>query len=114
MIMQGELEHRSPKARYRRTDRKAFIKQLTQIERRQTRIRRIKQRVSEVNHKHSSEMNQPREAAVNPEQHHHIGRNENTYHEIGAFLHAHTDDPAIKVCDHRIFTFNLSLTLYLV
>jgi hypothetical protein len=37
--LKGELEHRSPKARYTRTSRKGFIKQMTQIERRQARIR---------------------------------------------------------------------------
>jgi hypothetical protein len=40
--VQGELEHRTPKARYKRTSRKAAIKQLTQIEQRQERIRRIR------------------------------------------------------------------------
>lgn len=41
-LTQGELEHRSPKSRYTCTDRKGFIKQLTVIERRQARIRRIR------------------------------------------------------------------------
>ena len=41
-LTQGELEHRSPKSRYACTDRKSFIKQLTVIERRQARIRRIR------------------------------------------------------------------------
>ncbi|KAF9473559.1 hypothetical protein BDN70DRAFT_761574, partial [Pholiota conissans] len=43
---QMELEHRSPKSHYRRTSRKMFEKQLSQIERRQTRIRRIRQRLN--------------------------------------------------------------------
>jgi hypothetical protein len=43
---QGELEHRRPKAWHLRTDRKAFVKQMTQIERRQARIRRIKHKLS--------------------------------------------------------------------
>lgn len=112
IIYQGELEHRTPKARYRRTDRKAFIKQLTQIERRQTRIYRIKRSVSEMNHKCSSNANQPREAAVDPGQHHHIGRNENIYNEIGTFLRDHADDPAIKVRDHY-YTISAITELYI-
>lgn len=40
-----ELEHRSPKSRYLRTSRKNFESQLGQIERRQTRIRRIRQKL---------------------------------------------------------------------
>ncbi|KAG2029817.1 hypothetical protein BDR03DRAFT_1017918 [Suillus americanus] len=41
----GELKHRTPKSRYSRTDtdRRAFVHQLTQIERHQTRLRRIKE-----------------------------------------------------------------------
>lgn len=39
---------------------------------------------------------QPQEAAISPEQHHHIGKSENTYEDIGTFLSNNTDDPAIK------------------
>lgn len=93
--MQGELEHRSPKARYRRTDRKHFIKQLTQIERRQARIRRIKQQNS-VNEAHTK-LSPPPEIATRPEQHHHIGQSEDTYEEFGAFIRKYRDDPAVIV-----------------
>jgi hypothetical protein len=85
---QGELEHRSPKARYRRTDRRSFIKQLTQIERRQARIRRIKQKCRQ---------NRNERVANTPEAHHHIGRSENQFEHIGTFLNAHAGDPAVKV-----------------
>lgn len=104
--LQGELEHRSPKARYRRTDRKKFIKQLTQIERRQARIRRIKQQnsVNEANTKPSP----PPEIALHPEQHHHIGKNENTYEEFGAFIRKHCDDPAVIVRFLMCYTSVLS------
>ena len=40
--MQGELEHHLPKSRYTRTNHMSFVKQLTVIERQQTRIRRIR------------------------------------------------------------------------
>ncbi len=43
---QMELEHRSPKSRYRRTSHKQFEKQLGHIERRQARIRRIRQKLN--------------------------------------------------------------------
>lgn len=90
------MEHRSPKARYRRTDRKNFVKQLTQIERRQARIRRIKQR--NTMHKAPTKPLWPQETAISPEQHHFIGQNENTYEEFGAFIRKHRDDPAVIVC----------------
>ena len=42
-----ELEHRSPKSRYLWTSRKNYQKQLGDIERRQARIRRIRQKLNE-------------------------------------------------------------------
>jgi hypothetical protein len=49
-FVQGELEHRTRKARYRRTDRKNFQKQLAQIERRTARLRRIRARLLKEGH----------------------------------------------------------------
>jgi len=89
--VQGELEHRKPKGRYIRTDRrKNFVKQLTQIERRQARICRIKQNLS--TRSHYSE-----EVSKSPDVHHHIGIHENYYEHIGTFLRTHSADPAVKV-----------------
>lgn len=102
-MTQGELEHRKPKARYRRTDRKAYIKQLTQIERRHARLQRIKQKEktlrppSEPPSSRTLSTSEVHEAAITPEQHHHIGKSENIYEDIGAFLRNNADDPAIKV-----------------
>ena len=45
-MVQSELEHRIPKSRYKRTSRKKFIKQLTEIEWRQARLRRIRQKLN--------------------------------------------------------------------
>lgn len=88
---QGELEHRNSKARYRRTDRKTVVKQLTQIERRQARIRRIRQ-------KHQAATKITNENVANtPEEHHHIGKSEKCFEEVGDFLRLHSGDPAVKV-----------------
>jgi hypothetical protein len=93
-FLQGELEHRTPKARYTRTSRKNFIKQITQIERRQTRIRRIRDRLRQTKNVGNEEV------ASSPDAHHHIGKSENNPEHIGRFLQEHADDPATKVTDN--------------
>jgi hypothetical protein len=85
------LEHRSPKARYTRTSRKNFVKQLTQIERRQARLRRIRAR-HQMTASAGSE-----EVATTPEAHHVIGKSQNNLVNIPLFLQEHAGDPAIKV-----------------
>ncbi|KAG2740831.1 hypothetical protein P692DRAFT_20689050, partial [Suillus brevipes Sb2] len=67
----GELEHRTPKGWYRRTDRRAFVRQLTQIE-------------------------QVNEITSDPEQHHFIGQSEKMYDDFGHYLRSHAKDPAMK------------------
>lgn len=62
---------------------------MTKIERRQTRIRRIKQKLSNEIH--------TEDVATTPDAHHHIGLSENRYEHIGSFLNAHSGDPAIEV-----------------
>lgn len=89
--LQGELEHRSPKARYLRTDRKTFVKQLTRIERRQARIRRIGDRTVHRPHIEISEL------ATRPEAHHHIGLTQKYHLHIGSYLRSYKGDPAIIV-----------------
>lgn len=88
---QGELEHRSPKAWYTCTDRKDYIKQITQIEHCEFRLRRIKQKNSQV-------VPSKDDVARTPEQHYHIGKTQNTPQNIGGFLRDYRGDPAIKVC----------------
>jgi hypothetical protein len=90
-LFQGELEHRSPKARYTRTSRKHFIKQLTQIERRQARLRRIRAR----HHEAGKPANEA--VATAPEAHHIIGKSQNYPQNIPLFLQKYAGDPAIKV-----------------
>lgn len=107
LIFQGELEHRNPKARYRRTSKKHFVKQLSRIERRQARIRRIRDRYLGASKAISSvESN----TTISPEAHHHIGKSQNEYEPIGAFLLKNAEDPAIEViislsqCSHYPLT----------
>lgn len=86
------MEHRTAKGRYRRTDRNTFVRQLTQIERREARLRRIKQR-----HQAGVPRTDAHEIANDPKLHHHIGQSEKIYDEFGQYLRNHTGDPAMKV-----------------
>lgn len=90
--LKGELEHRSPKSRYIRTSRKEFIGQLTKIERRQARLRRIKARRTQKAAHTTQE-----EVATTPEVHHTIGASQNHPENITLFLQKYSGDPAIKV-----------------
>jgi hypothetical protein len=89
--LQGELEHRSLKARFKRTDKKQFVKQVAQIERRQARLRRIQSRLP------VHVLNRRERVVGSPSAHHHIGCSQNNYEHIGTFLHKHAGDPAIQV-----------------
>lgn len=89
---QGELEHRTPKARFIRTDRKLFVKQLANMERRAFRLRRIRERLIE------KKKVLWEEAVPNtPEYHHHIGITQNSYEHIGTFLRHGSEDASMKV-----------------
>jgi hypothetical protein len=106
-MVQSELEHRNPKSRYKRTSRKKFIKQLTEIERRQARLRRIRQKLN------AREVNGARiEAADNcPGSsgcRYHIGRTQNYPVNIGLFLQENRFDPALQV----IMALNLHAPSY--
>lgn len=89
--LQGELEHRTAKARYPRTDRKEFVRQMTQIERRQARIRRIRARNLASNKMETETVDR------DPEVHHRIAKSQNQPEHLGQFVHKHSGDPAIKV-----------------
>lgn len=93
MIYQGELEHRTPKARYRRTNRKKYIEQITKIERRQARIRRIRAQ-------HQVNKKQVDTAISDPNSRFTIGKSENNWDHIGTFIKKNEDDPAIKVREY--------------
>ncbi|KAG2102865.1 uncharacterized protein F5147DRAFT_580776, partial [Suillus discolor] len=87
----GELEHRTPKCGYCRTDRRDFVHQLAQIERCQTRLRCIKQRQRKRTPDVKSD-----ETASDPQLHHHIGKSEKIFEEFGHYLRSHAGDPAMK------------------
>ncbi|OBZ65084.1 hypothetical protein A0H81_14943 [Grifola frondosa] len=85
----GELEHRTSKGRYRRTSRKHFVRQLTQIERRQARIRAIRNRYNRA-------ADTPKEEIDNsPNEHYHMGKSQNHREVLGPFLLKNSDDPAV-------------------
>lgn len=89
------MEHRTPKARYRRTSKKFFIEQMARIERRQQRLRRLRAKY----HK-SLDLQHPAPTVserVTLDIHHHIGKSQSEYESIGPWLSQHTGDPAIKV-----------------
>ncbi|KAG2088019.1 uncharacterized protein F5147DRAFT_781150 [Suillus discolor] len=87
----GELEHRTPKGRYRHTDKRAFVHQLTQIERREARLHRIKQKQPQRGPRIEAH-----KMASDPQLHHHIGQGKKMYDDLGQYLHDHAGDPAMK------------------
>ena len=91
LALQGELEHHSLKARYPRTDHTEFVRQMTQIERRQARVRRIRARNFKVNKPETE--NVPRD----PDTHHHIGKSQNEPEHVSLFVQKYEGDPAVKV-----------------
>ena len=90
---QGELEHRTSKARYRRTDRKQFVKQMTGIKRCEAQIRHIRN----VNKLSPLSAMVQETVATTPDTHFHIGQSQNSPENLVNFLCKHSDDPAIKV-----------------
>jgi len=98
--VQGELEHRNAKARYKRTNKFFFTKQMAQIERRQKRIRRIRQKISKEGGDLSGIGDEVK--TNNLDAQHHIGISENLHQDIGLFLREREGDPAVKVLLHDI------------
>ncbi|RDB16269.1 hypothetical protein Hypma_003008 [Hypsizygus marmoreus] len=89
----GELEHRTPKSRYKRTSRRAFTMQLAQSERRQARLRHLKSKATTA----QKELELDTEFVPDePALHHHIGATENFPCHIGTFLHENSGDPATR------------------
>lgn len=88
-----ELEHRSPKSRYLRTNRKYFEKQLGSIERRQARIRRIRQKLSNS----SRETFVHEKGPVLSTSAYHIGKTQNHPVDLGVYARDYCRDPAVKV-----------------
>lgn len=88
-----ELEHRSPKSRYLRTSRKDFEKQLGNIERRQARIRRIRQKLSSKTESTFVREKGPESSASA----YHIGKTQNHPLDLGVLSRDNCHDPAVKV-----------------
>jgi hypothetical protein len=90
------LEHRTPKARYKRTSRKKYVDQIARIERRQARIKRIRDKLEVKLDGTTIE-----DVSRDPAAHHHIGKSQDNYVQLEPFFQKHVDDPAIKV---RLFS----------
>jgi hypothetical protein len=106
MQIQSELEHRTVKARYRRTSKKDHIQQLTQIERRQARVHNIRRRLkgpgeSSVSQKDSKNDNTAGEllSSLPDSSQYVIGNNQNSLIDIFDFCRRHVHDPAAAVSD---------------
>lgn len=67
---------------------------MTRIERRQTRIRRIRKQIERAG-KTAQE-----DVSSQPDLHHNIGKSQNFPESIPLFLQKHMDDPAVKVLAH--------------
>ncbi|KAH7918336.1 hypothetical protein BV22DRAFT_1134671 [Leucogyrophana mollusca] len=91
----GELEHRRPKRWYTRTSRKQYVKQITKIERRQARIRHIREQLGNQVTR-DARGDESDSMAHSPEVHHVIGSSQNIPCNIPSFMQKYVDDPAIK------------------
>ncbi|KAH7917705.1 hypothetical protein BV22DRAFT_1025919 [Leucogyrophana mollusca] len=87
----GELEHRTGKSRYTRTSRKFYIQQLARIERRQARIRRIRERLQGTATEAEAEG-----TVATSEVHHIIGKSQNLPVNVTTFVRTTAEDPATK------------------
>ncbi|KAH7904490.1 hypothetical protein BJ138DRAFT_1019091 [Hygrophoropsis aurantiaca] len=93
----GELEHRTPKRWYTHTSRKQYVKQITRIERRQARIRRIRERLdARVGGGPDAHADEDGSMACLPEVHHGIGSSQNIPCDIPSFVQKYAGDPAIR------------------
>ncbi|KAF8125044.1 hypothetical protein K438DRAFT_1649075, partial [Mycena galopus ATCC 62051] len=119
----GELEHRRVKRFYARTNKNRAVRQMTQLERRESALARIasrahfsaQRRVSPTtatpdpqNHKRKLKTLKKPETFVSfaeseslpytaPDQHHHISPSKNFNLHLTSWLAQHKDDPATKV-----------------
>ena len=89
------MEHKSPKSRYLRTSRKNFEKELGCIERRQARIRRIRQKID-----NSRKIQNVLKHEKGPEEldcAYHIGKTQDYPLDLRVFTQEKFHDPAAKV-----------------
>ena len=95
-LWQGELEHRTLKSRYKRTSKKNYLKQLTQIECHQAHIHQICRRLNAGKTSHHNEV----EYASLLMSQYCIGKSQNEPVILPIFLHENCGDPAVKVSIH--------------
>lgn len=83
-----------------RTSRKGFLRQITQIERRQARIRRIRSHLQSSHVESDSDMDgnisDTDTSMVDPTVRYHIGKTQNHPEHILSFIQKNETDPAIK------------------
>lgn len=97
-ITKGELEHRSSKSRYSRTNKKDFLKQMTTLEQRQNRLGRIRQSfLSGLDGTERENLKADFENAQMIGARYSIGKTYSSSEHIPQFLQRHADDPAVKV-----------------
>ncbi|KAG2008934.1 hypothetical protein CC2G_014312 [Coprinopsis cinerea AmutBmut pab1-1] len=97
----GELLHRSPKAWYRRTNKRRVMKQLTRMERRRARMKQLRSRLAK-DRKLVADLTGHMAAARLPHLSYYIGASENVFHPLPNFAQngAYRHDP---VCNNFIF-----------
>jgi hypothetical protein len=80
------------------------VSQIARIERRQARIRRIREKLR-LNHNGKD----VEDVSQDPAPHHHIGQSQDDYVQFGPFLQKHAGDPAIKVCSFSAHSHSKTL-----
>jgi hypothetical protein len=101
--MQGELAHRTVKQHYRRTNKINSTSQIAKLERRSTRLQRVREAIQKREltarlHAHHIPLS-GRDPLPNTsvEQHHHISDSRNFPLRLMSFVHDPPNDPAKKV-----------------
>jgi hypothetical protein len=89
---QSELEHRTSKARFRRTNGRLIPLQLSQIERRQRQIRTIREKLC-----HPSQRTNEEDVTNDPKAQYNIGKTRNAPVHVPTFVQKNDGDPAVKV-----------------
>ncbi|EGO04334.1 hypothetical protein SERLA73DRAFT_148890 [Serpula lacrymans var. lacrymans S7.3] len=89
--LHGDLEHQTGKSRFKRTSKKTYTEQLTHIERWEARIRLMRQKLGMSSEDHAVAAGQE---ASTLDDHHHIGKSQNSPLHITFFSKMYSHDPA--------------------
>jgi hypothetical protein len=90
---QSELEHRTSKARYLRTTGRSIPKELSKIERRERRIRMIREKM----HRSVSQTEQEEDIDNSLRAQYNMGKTQNSPVHVPTFLQKNDGDPAVRV-----------------